>query len=101
MPSGGYDPQGRRKEEHGIGKGCYTGPWRVVRACLRTECWAKAWRLSDASPPQSSCNLTVQAEAKKAKKSLNIIHIGNICEPPSLLTPCSPDKVPQNLPARV
>eukprot|EP00293_Proteomonas_sulcata_P016367 CAMPEP_0184310686 /NCGR_PEP_ID=MMETSP1049-20130417/33386_1 /TAXON_ID=77928 /ORGANISM="Proteomonas sulcata, Strain CCMP704" /LENGTH=63 /DNA_ID=CAMNT_0026625181 /DNA_START=9 /DNA_END=200 /DNA_ORIENTATION=+ len=27
---------------------------------------------------QSSCNLTKQADAKKAKKSLNIIHIGNI-----------------------
>eukprot|EP00282_Hemiselmis_andersenii_P010234 CAMPEP_0114134366 /NCGR_PEP_ID=MMETSP0043_2-20121206/14114_1 /TAXON_ID=464988 /ORGANISM="Hemiselmis andersenii, Strain CCMP644" /LENGTH=58 /DNA_ID=CAMNT_0001227991 /DNA_START=41 /DNA_END=217 /DNA_ORIENTATION=+ len=27
---------------------------------------------------QSSCNLTRQEEAKKDKKSLNIIHIGNI-----------------------
>jgi len=31
---------------------------------------------------QSSCNLTKQMQAKKAKKSLNIIHIGNICERP-------------------
>ena len=28
---------------------------------------------------QSSCNLVKQAQARKAKKSLNIIHIGNIC----------------------
>eukprot|EP00287_Rhodomonas_sp_CCMP768_P004031 CAMPEP_0196725782 /NCGR_PEP_ID=MMETSP1091-20130531/7224_1 /TAXON_ID=302021 /ORGANISM="Rhodomonas sp., Strain CCMP768" /LENGTH=52 /DNA_ID=CAMNT_0042068097 /DNA_START=57 /DNA_END=215 /DNA_ORIENTATION=+ len=32
----------------------------------------------DACKYQSSCNLTKQADAKKARKSLNIIHIGNI-----------------------
>eukprot|EP00291_Cryptomonas_curvata_P025583 CAMPEP_0172175934 /NCGR_PEP_ID=MMETSP1050-20130122/14516_1 /TAXON_ID=233186 /ORGANISM="Cryptomonas curvata, Strain CCAP979/52" /LENGTH=60 /DNA_ID=CAMNT_0012848117 /DNA_START=17 /DNA_END=199 /DNA_ORIENTATION=+ len=32
----------------------------------------------DACKYQSSCNLIRQDEAKKAKKSLNIIHIGNI-----------------------
>lgn len=31
---------------------------------------------------QSSCNLTKQAHAVKSKKSLNIIHIGNICKFP-------------------
>ena len=29
---------------------------------------------------QSSCNLIRQDQAKKSKKSLNIIHIGNICK---------------------
>ena len=34
---------------------------------------------------QSSCNLVKQAQARKAKKSLNIIHIGNICAFPLCL----------------
>jgi len=50
---------------------------------------------------QSSCNLTKQIEAKKAKKSLNIIHIGNICKPRSkILAQLSGCAAPLHLPSR-
>ena len=71
-----------------------TTPWRpastrceAVAFCVLLFAWpllthARRTPLPNPSQIQSSCNLTKQMQAKKAKKSLNIIHIGNICERP-------------------
>jgi hypothetical protein len=65
--------------------------FEFARRMQTTELWehhdnksaAEKYAL-EACKYQASCNLTKQAQAKKAKKSLNIIHIGNICMYPYL-----------------
>ncbi len=71
--------------------------WEAAWPCICLACvrilaiaFAPSYHLTTAPLPslptpnalQSSCNLTKQAHAVKSKKSLNIIHIGNICKFP-------------------
>jgi hypothetical protein len=75
---------------HGVG--AFSRQFEALRRIQTTELWehhehknAVEQYALEACKYQSSCNLTKQIQAKKAKKSLNIIHIGNICNalPPS------------------